>query len=268
MLIPKVVPNFAGPNVVTMGATVTAGPSNTAVIDKQGMYWMAGKWKNSGEGSSGSPYSSFRYMQDIMACKIKFVACGGVTHWALTDDEDGGVMTVAWGQNAVNGELGLGPDEPKSATKPTKVQPLSGVDVFAIAGGQNTTFFLAKPNSKMSDLPRHPIDVNPPSVCVGCGKEGEEEEEDQALQCDKCDHPYHLKCLEPPLAAVPDGEWFCPRCEKGPDVTLGVGSVKTSKKKQKGKVDVGDGDNEPAKRTAGKRKAPAKAKAESSKRKK
>lgn len=37
------------------------------------------------------------------ACKIRFATCGGVTHWALTDDDDGGVMTVAWGQNAMNG---------------------------------------------------------------------------------------------------------------------------------------------------------------------
>lgn len=28
------------------------------------------------------------------------------------------------------GELGLGPDEPKSATKPTRLQPLIGVDIF------------------------------------------------------------------------------------------------------------------------------------------
>jgi len=39
-------------------------------------------------------------------------------------------MTVAWGQNAANGELGLGPEEPKSATKPTRNQPLVGIDVF------------------------------------------------------------------------------------------------------------------------------------------
>jgi hypothetical protein len=26
-----------------MGQFVVAGPSNTAVVDKQGMYWMAGK---------------------------------------------------------------------------------------------------------------------------------------------------------------------------------------------------------------------------------
>lgn len=67
-----------------MGSDIAAGPSNSVVIDKQGMYWMAGKvrllpsvslsnkfvnvtqWKNTGDGSSGQPYSSFRYMHDIM----------------------------------------------------------------------------------------------------------------------------------------------------------------------------------------------------------
>ena len=39
-------------------------------------------------------------------------------------------MTIAFGQNAANGELGLGPSEPKSATKPTRNQPLIGIDVF------------------------------------------------------------------------------------------------------------------------------------------
>ena len=52
---------------MTMGNQVVAGPSNSVVIDKQGMYWMAGKvsrgfkhdfmysinyqWKNSGDGT-------------------------------------------------------------------------------------------------------------------------------------------------------------------------------------------------------------------------
>jgi hypothetical protein len=73
-------------------------------------------------------------MQDIMGCKIKHACSGGVTHFALApeDDEDGGMMTIAWGQNAANGELGLGPDEPKSATKPTRNQPLIGIDVFEL----------------------------------------------------------------------------------------------------------------------------------------
>lgn len=73
-------------------------------------------------------------MQDIMGCKIKYAGSGGVTHFALApdDDEDGGTMTIAWGQNAANGELGLGPEEPKSATKPTRSQPLIGIDVFEL----------------------------------------------------------------------------------------------------------------------------------------
>lgn len=28
---------------------------------------------------------------------------------------------------------------------------------------------------------------------------------------------YHLKCLAPPLAAVPEGSWFCPSCASAAD---------------------------------------------------
>jgi len=68
-----------------MGYMVVAGPSNTVVIDKQRMYWMAGKWKNTGEGSSGSPYSSFRYIQDIMyAINVQHVEASPTGHWPQT----------------------------------------------------------------------------------------------------------------------------------------------------------------------------------------
>ncbi|TFK48358.1 RCC1/BLIP-II [Heliocybe sulcata] len=211
ILTPQSVPQFSGPNEATMAWKVVAGPTNSVVIDKQRMFWMAGKWKTTGDGSGGQAYSSFRYIQDIMGCKMFHASCGGVTHWALAPDEDGTIMTIAWGQSAVNGELGLGPDEPKSATKPTRHQPLIGIDVFDVAAGQNTTFFLARPNEKFSDLPRHPVDVDAPELCLACGKENGED--DSPLACDKCDNPYHLKCLEPPLDAVPEGEWFCPQCE-------------------------------------------------------
>ncbi|KAJ3767182.1 regulator of chromosome condensation 1/beta-lactamase-inhibitor protein II [Lentinula raphanica] len=247
MLKPKVVPQFSGPNKASMGSAVVCGPSNTVVIDRQGMYWMAGKWKNSGEGSSGSPYSSFRIIQDIMACKITHAACGGVTHWVVTPDDDG-MMTVAWGQSASNGELGLGPDEPKSSTKPTKHIPLEGIEVLQIAAGQNTTVFLVNPNSqkeassvavpsgdskpddetedKYSELPRHPEELEDvPDLCLVCSKDNGDQ--DAPLECDKCDNPYHLGCLDPPLAAVPPGEWFCPKCIKDPGAPLpGYTSVK------------------------------------------
>ena len=54
---------------------------------------------------------------------------------------------------------------------------------LSIAAGQNTTFFLAKPSSKLSDLPRHPVDVNPAPACLVC--DIDEGEDDAALQCDK-----------------------------------------------------------------------------------
>ncbi|KAJ7695045.1 RCC1/BLIP-II [Mycena rosella] len=241
-LKPKMVPNFAGANDLLMGALVVAGPSNSVVVDRQGMYWMTGKWKNSGEGSSGSPYSSFRYMQDIMACKVTKASCGGVTHWLLTpddDDKDTGearIMTVAWGQNAANGELGLGPDEPKSATKPTRHIPLVDVAVIDIAAGQNTTLFIAKPVGKYSDLPRHPIDVDPPEVCIQCG-EDHGEDGDEVLECEKCDAPYHLACLTPPLESIPEGEWFCPDCEESPGASVGAAAKKLKSKSLKRKAE-------------------------------
>jgi hypothetical protein len=34
---------FAGPNEATMGAQICAGPTSSVVIDRQGMYWLAGK---------------------------------------------------------------------------------------------------------------------------------------------------------------------------------------------------------------------------------
>ncbi|KAG6810944.1 hypothetical protein H0H92_009685 [Tricholoma furcatifolium] len=244
VLRPKAVPQFAGPEHATMGARISAGPTNSVVVDNQGMYWMAGKWKNSGEGSSGSPYSTFRFMQDIQGCKISLARSGGVTHWALTPDEDDSIMTVGWGQNAANGELGLGPDEPKSATKPTRSVLLSGIEILDIAAGQNTTVFLAKPNDKMSDLPRHPVDIEPPALCVVCNTE--HGEDDSPLECDKCDSHYHLGCLKPPLSAVPDGEWFCVQCQREPGAPIGQYPKRKSKPKPAGKQDFSAVNNAPS----------------------
>ncbi|CAK5273781.1 unnamed protein product [Mycena citricolor] len=230
-LRPKLVPNFAGNNPQLNGASVVAGPSNSVV------------WKNTGEGSSGSPYSTFRYMQDVMACKVIKAACGGVTHWLITPDDDDSatgepmVMTVAWGQNAANGELGLGFDEPKSATKPTKHIPLTGIYVLDVAAGQHTTLFIVKPGSeKYSDLPRHPADLGPPETCVECGID-QGDDGDDVLECEKCDGPWHLKCLSPPLESVPDGEWFCPDCVAHPGASVSAAAKRLKARSLKRRAD-------------------------------
>lgn len=64
-------------------------------------------------------------------------------------------------------------------------------------------------------------------MCLVCHEEGDES---LLLECQKvsllpqleddegadhqCDEPYHCGCLTPPLADLPEGEWFCPVCEK------------------------------------------------------
>ena len=42
--------------------------------------------------------------------------------------------------------------------------------------------------------------------CEECGGGGE------LLECDHCVNVYHLVCVQPPLAGVPEGEWSCPSC--------------------------------------------------------
>ena len=43
---------FSNDAVAMRGERVLAGVTCSAVIDRQGMYWLAGKWKNSGDGIS------------------------------------------------------------------------------------------------------------------------------------------------------------------------------------------------------------------------
>lgn len=50
-----------------------------------------------------------KYMTDLMGYKLRCISAGGVTLFGVAeDDKEGGTITIAWGQNANNGELGLG----------------------------------------------------------------------------------------------------------------------------------------------------------------
>ncbi|KAG8870194.1 hypothetical protein FRC20_000247 [Serendipita sp. 405] len=209
VLIPKLVPAFSGEREAQRAAAVFGGPTASAVIDRGGMFWLAGKWKISGDGSAGQPWTTFRYVHDISAMECSNAGLGGVTLWAVGMN-DGKPMTVAWGQNAVNGELGQGDDKPKSATKPTPIETLAELDIFRVAPGAHTVYFLAAPNDGLSDLPAHPEVQTPPAHCLVCN--AEKGADDSPLECEKCEGLYHLSCLNPPLSEIPLGEWFCDRC--------------------------------------------------------
>lgn len=46
-------------------------------------------------------------------------------------------------------------------------------------------------------------------VCSTCAKG---DRPNMLLLCDSCPRGFHIDCLDPPLEAIPDGDWFCPFC--------------------------------------------------------
>ena len=55
--------------------------------------------------------------------------------------------------------------------------------------------------------------------CRACG---EGEPEASILLCDGCDDAYHMQCLRPAIKAVPEGTWFCHKCEQDVQVCGGI----------------------------------------------
>jgi hypothetical protein len=85
---------------------------------------------------------------------------------------------------------------------------LQGVDVIDLAAGGSTTYWVVKPGEAVEALKRWPEEVDSPDDCMVCGKDTD----DDLIECEKCETPCHLKCNDPPLDAVPEGEWLCSTC--------------------------------------------------------
>ena len=155
-----------------------------------------------------------------MGIKCNKASLGGVTLWAIAPEDASfpvqphkPTLNVSWGQNAANGELALGEGKPRSATKPQRCETLNGLALLDIGAGQNTTYFIVRNQGEaFSDLPRW-SPVESAEVCLVCGKDETEETKGDLLECEKCENPWHTKCLAPPLEEVPEGEWHCPNCE-------------------------------------------------------
>ncbi|CAJ1953807.1 unnamed protein product [Cylindrotheca closterium] len=48
------------------------------------------------------------------------------------------------------------------------------------------------------------------------------------LVCDGCERAYHLGCLKPPLAEIPEGDWFCPLCVNRKTKALPISTLSPS----------------------------------------
>ncbi|XP_040013240.1 E3 ubiquitin-protein ligase UHRF2-like isoform X1 [Xiphias gladius] len=69
------------------------------------------------------------------------------------------------------------------------------------------------------------------SCCVCGGKQ----DAHMQLLCDECNMAFHIYCLNPPLANIPDDEdWYCPTCKNDTNEVVKAGEkLKASKKKAK-----------------------------------
>ncbi|GAB5593939.1 hypothetical protein Unana1_08839 [Umbelopsis nana] len=206
-MVPQSISHFAGPNDLSRCHDIACGATCSMALDGQKQVLLWGKWKNTGDGSSGQPWMQPRYIYDLNGWKMKDISAGSQSLFAIADEE---ATAIAWGQ-VQSSELGFGDESTvKSATRPQRIEPLEGIPLISVSAGMGHTMFIAKPgDEKLQDLPKWPALPEFEGGCVKCGKG---ENEDQILLCDKCDNPMHTYCAVPPLKDIPDGEWYCDVC--------------------------------------------------------
>ncbi|SCV68428.1 BQ2448_549 [Microbotryum intermedium] len=185
-LSPVVIPAFAYPTETSRIVKIACGATNSMFIDGQGMVLLCGRWKTSGDGSAGQPWMTPKSVLDLQGMKWDQIAAGGVTLFANASNDQDGEVTVSWGQNAQNGELALGLDAPRSATKPSRIEPLDGVEIIDIAAGQATTLFIARPPAiKGADVDQKANKIDTPDTA----EKTDEAESDPTPQASKALRP-------------------------------------------------------------------------------
>ena len=104
---------------------------------------------------------------------------------------------------------------------------------------------LPRPTSSRRSQPR-PRKKAPAALAdaITCGVCGSGDDDESILLCDGCDRAYHMRCLDPPVVAVPDGDWFCAGCTSAPAEVIEL-STSTELVVHDGGSGNGDGMDEP-----------------------
>lgn len=184
---------------------VVAGRDATVCLDLEQNYWIAGRTRVTGDGGLGQGYYIFKPLAALEELDTYKAALGVDGLYCAAGAQGEGARAYAWGQGASHGELGVR----RAPADPAPLASLREVAVVDVASAAHTSFWLVEPGKAYGELPRLPHAVDSADACLVCHAV---DDEAQLLACDKCENPYHLGCLRPKLAAIPDGEWFCDAC--------------------------------------------------------
>jgi alpha-tubulin suppressor-like RCC1 family protein len=122
-------------NLCPADCVVAAGQTTSWVTALMGQMYCFGRLKTTGDNTMYPvPF------MDLQGWNLRSVACGATTYAACGEDQ-----AITWGQGGGNGELGYGPDGPKSSANPKLVDSLGQKHVIQVACGVGHTLFLIKP---------------------------------------------------------------------------------------------------------------------------
>ncbi|GMK56346.1 hypothetical protein CspeluHIS016_0301860 [Cutaneotrichosporon spelunceum] len=150
---PNDVPRVTVPTLVPLehpATAIYAGPTSSFIITENegNEIWVAGKCRLVGPGSSSEPYKVFEKLPDLQ--NVQDFSAGFISHFAMVVDEDDVPRTLAWGQGATHGELGIGSDF-LSSSDPTPIEQLDNIEVLSVAAGLVHTVFLVKPDETLEE---------------------------------------------------------------------------------------------------------------------
>ncbi|OVA12616.1 Regulator of chromosome condensation [Macleaya cordata] len=121
---PRIVDVFQRQNVLPPDAVVSAGSVNSACTAGGGQLYMWGKIK-----STGDDWMYPKPLLDLSGWNIRCMDSGSMHHFVGADES-----CISWGHSQY-GELGYGPNGPKSSANPKKVEILDGMHVISVACG-------------------------------------------------------------------------------------------------------------------------------------
>jgi hypothetical protein len=85
-------------------------------------------------------------------------------------------------------------------------EPIQSCHAYYLGTYKTTAEYRLLKTVCIEERERKEEDVGPTDVCAVCDDGG------NLLICDGCEGEYHMKCVRPALAAVPEGRWECDEC--------------------------------------------------------